>query len=135
MRVVLDSNVLLAAFATHGLCEGVLLACLDRHELILSDAIAEEVERHLAGKFKVPSDRVRKNLGFLRENATLVVPQDVPASACRDSTDRVILGTAAAGRADCIVTGDEDLLVLGEYEGVPILSPRAFHEKLRSRGR
>lgn len=135
MRVVLDSNVLRAAFATHGLCEAIVLACIDRHDLILWDAIAEEVRRHLAGKFKLPRDRVRRNVEFLRENATFVVPREVPASACRDSADCAILGTAVAGRADCIVTGDADLLVLGRYEHVRILSPRDFHERLRSRRR
>jgi predicted nucleic acid-binding protein len=38
----------------------------------------------------------------------------------------VILGTAVSARAACIVTGDADLLVLGEFRGVAIVSPRAF---------
>ncbi len=132
MRVVLDSNVVLAAFATHGLCEAVVLAVIDRHHLVLSEAIAGEVQRHLEGKFKVPSDQARRTVAFLRENAESVVPAKVPAAACRDATDCAILGTAVAGKADCIVSGDDDLLVLEAYDHIPIVAPRAFYEKLRS---
>lgn len=131
MRVVLDSNVILAAFATRGLCEAVLALCLDRHELVLSDAILVEVAGHLQGKFKLPAARVREIVSFLRGQATIVVPAIVPASACRDKEDRAILGTAVAGGANCLVTGDDDLHSLGQYAEIPILSPRAFYDLVK----
>ena len=131
MKVVLDTNVILAALATRGLCDAVVAVCLEGHEIILSDAILSEVGRHLAGKFKVPPARVREIVGFLREQATCVGPAQVPTDACRDPHDRAILGTAVAAGADCLVTGDEDLLTLGRFQGIPILSPRAFYDRLR----
>ncbi len=130
MKVVLDSNVLLAAFATRGLCEAVMAVCLDQHEIVLSEGILDEVSRHLAGKFKMPPVRVQEIVTFLREHASLVTPADVPPNACRDSDDRFVLGTAAAGAADCLVTGDDDMLSLGEFESIPILAPRAFYDRL-----
>jgi predicted nucleic acid-binding protein len=54
MRVVLDSNVLVAAFGTRGLCEDVLRVCLSRHEICLSEVILSEVQEHLPKKFKLP---------------------------------------------------------------------------------
>jgi predicted nucleic acid-binding protein len=45
---------------------------------------------------------------------------------CRDPDDDNILGAAISGGCDCIVTGDKDLLVLKQYEGIEILSPREF---------
>ncbi len=47
---------------------------------------------------------------------------------CRDPNDEVVLGAAVEGRAAAIVTGDADLLALGEFEGIVIVTPRAFLE-------
>ena len=131
MKVVLDTNVLVAAFATRGLCEAVFEACLASHEIILSEHILGELHRHLRGKFKMPPRQVDATLAFLREHATVVRPAKVPASACRDRTDLAVLGTALAAEADCLVTGDHDLLTLKRFQGIPLLSPRAFHDRLR----
>jgi putative PIN family toxin of toxin-antitoxin system len=126
-----DTNVLLAAFATRGLCEAVMAVCLERHEIILSDFIVEEVSRNLAGKFKMPRKRTKEILSFLREQGIFVKPADVERDACRDSKDLKILGTAVAGRADCVITGDKDLLVLERFREIAILSPREFYDLLR----
>jgi putative PIN family toxin of toxin-antitoxin system len=127
---VLDTNVLLAAFATRGLCEAIFAVCIDAHELVLSEAILSETARHLSGKFKLGRDPADEILSFLREHAQIVAPADVPADACRDPDDRAILGTAVAAGAGALVTGDDDLLSLGQYAGIPILSPRAFYDRL-----
>ena len=131
MKVVLDTNVLLAAFATRGLCEAVLEVCLAGHDIILSDPILKELRRHLRGKLKVPRTQAQAVVAFLREHAAVVVPATVPADACRDRTDLAVLGTALAAEADCLVTGDRDLLDLREFRRTAILSPRAFHDRLR----
>ena len=131
MTVVLDTNVLLAAFATRGLCEAVFEVCLAAHEIVLSEHILKELRRHLRVKFKVPASHADQVIAFLREHAALVKPAKVPASACRDRSDLPVLGTAVAAEADCLVTGDRDLLDLKEFRGIPILSPRAFHDRLR----
>jgi predicted nucleic acid-binding protein len=54
--------------------------------------------------------------------------------ACRDPDDDEFLDAAINGQADCIVTGDADLLALDLFNGVPILTPRAFLEALRGAG-
>ena len=131
MTVVLDTNVLLAAFATRGLCEAVFEVCLAAHEIVLSEHILKELRRHLRVKFKVPASHADQVIAFLREHAALVKPAKVPASACRDHSDLPVLGTAVAAESDCLVTGDRDLLDLKEFRGIPILSPRAFHDRLR----
>ena len=131
MRVVLDANVLLAGFATHGLCEALVVVVLESHHLILSEHLLGEVRRHLIGKFRVPEARASEIDAFLREQAELVEPVAVPRKACRDRDDLPVLGTALAGQASLLVTGDQDLLTLGEDGGVPILTPRAAYERLR----
>jgi putative PIN family toxin of toxin-antitoxin system len=131
MRVVLDANVLVAAFAARGLCESILEVCLSDHELVLSEHLLAEVHRNLVGKLRVPAAVTRDIIDLLRRHARLVEPADVAVSACRDADDLPVLGVAVAAEADCIVTGDKDLLVLGQFRGVPVCSPRAFADTLR----
>jgi predicted nucleic acid-binding protein len=56
----------------------------------------------------------------------VVMPMELEQSVCRDRDDDVVLGTARAASADCIVTGDRDLLVIRQYEGVEIVAPSDF---------
>jgi putative PIN family toxin of toxin-antitoxin system len=123
--------VLLAAFGTRGLCADVFSVCLSSHEIILSEAILAETQRHLARKFKMPGPRAREIVEFLRGHSRLVDPVPIPSDACRDPNDLAILGTALAGQCDCVVTGDDDLLTLGSFRGIAVLSPRALYERLR----
>jgi len=127
--VVLDTNVLLAGFATHGLCEAVLEQALAAHELVLSDHILEEVGRHLAGKFRMPEARVREIIRFLRGQAEVVDPAPVPAGTVKGRTDLPVPGTAVAGACDLLVTGDAELLGLGSHAGIPVVSPRECFER------
>jgi uncharacterized protein len=131
VRVVLDTNVLLAAFATRGLCEAVFAVCLESHPIVLSQAILNETHRHLAGKFKMPDGQARQIVEFLEDHCELVEPAKVPVNACRDADDLMVLGTLLAGKANCLVTGDKDLLDLGEFRGISILTPRQFYDRLK----
>ena len=131
MKVVLDSNVLLAALATRGLCETVFEACLDGHDLYSSNFILDEVKKHLAGKFKMTPARVGEIVSFLKAELTFVEPAKVAEDACRDPNDLMVIGTAVAVGADYIVSGDKDLLVLGSHLGIAILSPRQFYDRLK----
>ena len=131
MRVVLDSNVLVAAFATRGLCEAVYQLCLAKHEIVLCEPILHEVQRTLRTKLKLPAVRGTQIISLIRETSQIVKPLAVPEGSCRDPADLAILGTAAAAKADCLVTGDQDLLVLKEYAGTRIFSPRGFYDNLR----
>ncbi|MBX3745871.1 MAG: putative toxin-antitoxin system toxin component, PIN family [Verrucomicrobiae bacterium] len=129
MKVVLDTNVLLAAVLADGLCRDLVSKRIRAHELLTSDVLLDE----LAGQFRKRFDVNPDEIPFLtayRERATLVSPLPLPAPVCRDSDDDWVLATAVAGRADVVVTGDQDLLVLGQYAGVRILSPRQFLEML-----
>jgi putative PIN family toxin of toxin-antitoxin system len=131
VRVVIDTNVLLAAFTTHGLCESVVDVCFDSHDVIACDHILFEVERNLRVKFKMPATEAAEFVQFLREEAEIVDAPPAPEGSCPDKDDLPILGAAVAAAADCIVTGDKDLLRLKQFSRIPIHSPRAFYELLR----
>lgn len=132
MRVCLDTNVLVAAFATRGLCADVLRVVLAEHELVLGEVMLHELRRALKRKIRVPDDQmsaVEAVFSGLELVAKPVAPSPVPV---RDRDDRWILATAVAGRSDVLVTGDDDLLAVADEAPLPILAPRAFWELLRS---
>lgn len=132
MRIVLDTNVLLAGLLTRGVCEALLELCLesDACVIVLSEHILREFERHATGKFGAPPADVAEAISLLREHAELVEPEAMRDIACRDADDLPVLGTATAGRADVLVTGDSDLLELRSVRGIAILTPRQFYERL-----
>ena len=131
MKVVLDTNVLVAAFGFAGICRAIVDVCIDSHELVLSEHILAEVHRHLQSKLNHSSWRADERISVLREVAEIVTPTAVAADACRDPDDLPVLGTVLAAKADCLVTGDNDLLVLREFSDRPILSPREFWQRLK----
>jgi putative PIN family toxin of toxin-antitoxin system len=132
MRVLLDTNVIIAAFAARGLSADVFELCLSGHTVITSEHILSEVREKLIGKIALPAAITEDIIVYLRENAILVVPQPVNDVECRDKEDLPILGAAVAGQADYIITGDNDLLVLHQYKNIRIITPRQFWELLRA---
>lgn len=134
MKVVLDTNVLLAGIATHGICEGLVTISFRDHTVVLSEYILHELAEHYVGKFRATPRDAAIVADTLRKQGEIVVPAAMPDDACCDADDLPILGTAVAGRVDYLITGDQDLLALGAYEGIPILSPREFHGRLRASG-
>ncbi len=134
MKIVLDANVVIAAFATRGLCESILELCFHSHEIVLSQELLDEILRNLRQKIKLPGGIVNDINNFLREHASIVSPIPLAADLCRDPDDVKILGLAIAAHADCIITGDKDLLVLKMFQGVPIMTPRSFSNILHGTG-
>ena len=126
MKIVLDANVVIAAFASRGLCESILELCFHSHEIVLSQELLDEILRNLRQKIKLSGGIVEDIDNLLREHSSIVSPIPLAADLCRDPDDVKILGLAVAANADCIVTGDKDLLVLKQFQGVPIVTPRSF---------
>lgn len=130
MRVVLDTNVLLAAVATHGLCEALVTLIFRDHTVILSEHILAEFAEHYQGKFNATREQAEAAVDVLRSGSDLVTPAAVPRDVLVDLDDLPVLGTAVAGRADCIVTGNRELLAIKRFDTIPLLSPRDFYEQL-----
>lgn len=134
MRVVLDTNVLVAAFATRGLCADVLRTVLAEHELFLATTVIEALTRALMEKLRVPEPTVGEIAAFLRASAALAEMPSRPAPvAIRDPDDAVILSEALSIGADVLVTGDKDLLEVGVVLDIRIIDPRGFWQLVRER--
>ena len=131
MKIVLDANVIVAAFASRGLCAEIFEVCASSHTLVISEHILAEVHRAFLKKVKLPEEIVHDVTDYLRDMAEIVKPEHIDNSACRDKHDLLIIGTAMKGNVDFIVTGDADLLTLKSYRGIDIISPRELWNRLR----
>lgn len=128
MRLVLDTNVLIAAFIARGVCGDLLEHCVRQHKLVTSEFILNEFREKLTSKFKFTSVEADSAAALLLTRMVVVDPAELPSPTCRDPDDDNVLATAVAGNCDCIITGDRDLLVLQRFSGVDIVSPSDFLE-------
>ena len=133
MTVVLDANVLISAVAGRGLCEAVLECCLEEHDLVTSALLLHDVREKLLGKIKVPAAMVDDYCAVLEENSRLIEAASVFPDACRDPDDVHLLGLAEASGAAYLVSGDKDLLVLGNFKTTRIVTPRQFWDCMQAR--
>lgn len=123
MRLVLDTNVLFAAYISRGTCAALYEQVLAGETLITSEPILSEFEQALLLKAQVPPVDAAAARRQVQTNAQVVQAAILPSRVCRDIDDDVILGTAVAAGADLIVSGDSDLLVLRQYQGMPVITP------------
>jgi uncharacterized protein len=130
VRTFLDTNVLVADFATRGLCEDVLRSVLAKHRLLTSEFVLEELRRVLTEKLRMPQREAARVCEFIRQNAEVVAPETPATLPEKDLDDRWILAAAIQGQADILVSGDRDLLEIDET-AVAIVSPRGFWERVR----
>lgn len=132
MRVFLDTNVLVSAYAARGICADLVRSILAEHELMTGEVNLEELRRVLRERFAAPQERVDAIESGLR--AEMVVPRPAkPATIrLRDPDDAWVLASALNGGADLLITGDRDLLDVASQVSIPIVDPRGGWERLRS---
>src|SRR4030042_3717446 len=116
MKLVLDSNIIVAAYAGRGLCNSLFELCLDRYSVIISDFILVEVRRTLHTKLKMPTKNVQIIIDYLKEFCILSVYEKLKENICRDKNDNDIIALALSNNAEYLITGDKDLLVLKKYK-------------------
>ncbi len=127
MLLVIDTNVLLSGLLWHGPPHALLVRARDGAvDLVLSPALIEELAEVLARpKFADILARTSRTperiLAELRRFVDVVAALPLPRPICRDPDDDEVLACALAARADLIVSGDDDLRVLGMFENIPIV--------------
>ena len=126
MRLVLDANVLIAAFISHGVCNELLEHCVLNHEVVLSKFILDELKEKLTGKFKFAAREANAVVRLVESRSEIVPISPLTEAICRDPDDDNVIATAMNGQCSCIITGDKDLLDLGTVSGITILSPSSF---------
>jgi len=136
MRAVIDTGVLVSALirrqgttgdVLHALRDGRFTAVYSTDILVeIIDVLGRPVFRQ---KYHIEPDDITAIINLLRLRGEVVTPKD-KVTACRDPKDDKFLETAQAGKAECIVSGDADLLDLTPFENIPILRPAEFLARL-----
>lgn len=136
MRAVVDTNILVRAIIRPlGTVGPVLLRLRQgRYILLYSWESLEELidvlnRPGIRDKYQVTEQDIQTVVGLLLVRGEDVTPSE-RVTACRDPKDDKFLEIAVAGEADVIVSGDQDLLVLRSYAGIPIVPPNAFLQML-----
>jgi uncharacterized protein len=129
--VVLDTNVFVAAMVAKGLCHEVVVRGLGSCTVATSQPLLDEFEHTLRAKFTLGPAAVAF-LEQLRLRVRIVEPAPLTSPVSPDTDDDWVLATAVAAGAAVIVTGDQDLLVIGRHNDIDIVSPREFLRRLSS---
>ncbi len=130
MRVVVDCNVLIsAALSKTGASAQAIKRAEDFHQIILSEKTLREFSDTLLktkfDKYFRPIDVRFAIISRYSSKCELIVPFH-RVKVCRDPNDDMYLELALSGKANCVITGDPDLLVLHPFENIPIISPKDF---------
>ena len=126
MRAFIDSNIFIASAISDSEIRRLLNRILRTHKVVISEEVIAEVSRKLTGKFKQDKSKVQKWEAYVRGMAVVLPRQAQAPKISRDPKDDWVLTAAVEGDCDCILSGDEDLVVLRRHRGIPILRPRDF---------
>jgi len=128
MIVVFDTNVLIAAIITEGICSKLLhRARAGEFSLVSCPFIMKEIRLILSRKFRLADAEIVAALEPVNEAISKYITHNLEITGvCRDPDDDNIIACAAAAEAGYLVTGDADLLELKRYQGVRIITPRNF---------
>ena len=133
MKIVLDTNTLVSAIGWEGTPARILRACrTGQFSLITSPQLLEELTRVLTyPKLRVVAQHpdLPEILKWLHAPEQVVIPRRTVHIITVDPSDNRVLEAAVEGKADVIISGDEHLLGLKIFEGVPILTPAVFCQK------
>lgn len=135
MRVFLDTNVLVSAFAARGLCADLLELVLLEHDLVIGSNVLRELSKALREKVRLPAARTTEIMKFVTGEAAGVVNEISPTEVEVDADDALVLGEALVARAEFFVTGDAALLKFDAIATMRIASPRRFWEILQAQKR
>lgn len=128
-RVVFDTNALVSRLLVPGSVPAqAVRKAVEEADLLVSEATLYELADVLARPKFDPYITIEDRKEFLRLLGRIaeMVPIVYTVHDCRDPKDNKFLELAINGEADAIVTGDDDLLVLNPYRGIPIVSPAAY---------
>jgi len=133
LRCVFDTNAIVsAALFEHSIPGRAFYAALDRGVVVLSPAtfveLTDVLRRKKFDRYLTVDER-EQFLAKLLHDARLIETTET-IRQCRDPKDDKFLELVVGGAASCLASGDEDLLILDPFRGVPILTPTKFLERV-----
>ncbi len=128
-RVVIDTNVFISAIYWRGSPHKIVEMALNgRIKLIISFDILSELQEVMKNKFNESDEFIQNNLSIIMTCAELTSPNKKVRAVNNDPDDNKILECALSGNAEFVVSGDNHLIMLKEYNGIKILTPKEFCE-------
>lgn len=135
-RAVVDTNIMIRAVIKPLGTVGPVIVRLreGKYQLIYSQQLLDELIAKLAlprirEKYDVDDETVEDILALVALRGELVEPTR-KVKVCRDPKDDMVIEAALAGKAQYVVTGDNDLLTLKEFETIRFITPRDFLDEL-----
>ena len=138
LRVVLDSVVAVSAFLTKGLTADLVSQCQENVNLYTAEEILQEIryvlleKPHIRNRYTYSSNTVETFINYLRDISMVVTQLPKIRVIERDPKDDMIIACAVAASANYIISRDRDLLDLGNYQQIQIITPKEFMQILRS---
>ncbi|PZO42643.1 MAG: putative toxin-antitoxin system toxin component, PIN family [Pseudanabaena frigida] len=132
MKVVLDTNIWVSAIIWGGIPDEIII--LQQRNLLtigMSEKLLNELERtfnkkKIQPKLEVLNLTSSSAISLVKESVVLYPIEELFVPELRDPDDNIVLATAIAAKANVIITGDQDLLVLEEYQEIKIMTAKDF---------
>jgi uncharacterized protein len=141
MKIILDTNIYISALAFDAIVEELLLKILDDLEtdIYFSPPTFQELEKKLnsdhfskicaKSKRQISTNQIVYFLEKLKTLSLFHSQIECQVTICRDPRDNMFLELAKTISADFLITGDQDLLALGQFESTKIVKPSGFVKK------
>jgi putative PIN family toxin of toxin-antitoxin system len=129
MNVIVDTNVLIsAALFKNSIPDLALSKALLNGKILVSQNTLQELINTLLKPKLAKYISTKDSFAFVKRigNTALCIDVNETITVCRDPKDNKYLELAISGKADLIITGDADLLVLHPYLGISIVTPKYF---------
>lgn len=131
MKVFFDTNVLVSALTTRGVCAEVVEEALGRCEVVVDQVVLEELRRVLTDRMAVDAERASRVVAFFARFLTQTELEPPLVFGLSDPADERIVAAAAAAKADLLVTGDREILDAAASLPVAVETPRQLLLRLR----
>lgn len=131
MKVVADTNILIASVFWNGTPYQIVQMALDGHvEIFISRETLREVRKVLNKEFHLNEQEIDDISRGLLLCCTLIDPTEIPPVVKRDPKDDHVIACAISARVECIITRDKDILDLKQYQSVKFMTPEEFLSSL-----
>lgn len=126
MKILFDTNVLVAAFIRGGSSYDVIEQAIHEQEIYYTTFIIAEFRRVFKNKFHYPGSIINEFVIFIKKFFIKGITADVIENICRDPEDDQVLADGVINGVNVIITGDKDLLDLKTHKGIRIIHPNEY---------